>query len=117
MFRLHGLGGGYFPRPFYNIQDSPFVIIEIPVVRCKNKHKNMKKYFITIVDNKTLTTKNLVRNDDFINSTIDKELGGWANLRSASTSNNEINSYNYQQAGTTKDNKKSYSILCIEVEE
>lgn len=77
----------------------------------------MKKYFITIVNNTTLTTQNLVRDDENINATIDKELGGWANLKSASTSSHELDSYNYQQAGTTKDNTKSYSILCIEVED
>lgn len=75
----------------------------------------MKKYFITIVDNITLTTKNIVREDKNINETIDKELGGWANLRAASTSNRDLEIDNYQQAGTTKDFKKSFSILCIEV--
>lgn len=73
----------------------------------------MEKYFITIVDNKTMTVQYFICYDDDLNGRIEKELGGWGNLRSASTSDRTIDDTNYQQCGTTKDGRKSYSILCV----
>ena len=72
----------------------------------------MKKYVITIINLKTNTIHQLLKkDDDSINTTIEKELGGWNNLSSATTSNTMDNE-NYQSSGTTKDNKYMYSILC-----
>ena len=71
----------------------------------------MKKYIITIINLKTNTIHQLNKDDDNINTTIEKELGGWDNLKSATTSN-PMDSKNYQSSGTTKDNKYMYSILC-----
>ena len=71
----------------------------------------MKKYIITIVNLKTNTIHQLNKDDDNINTTIEKELGGWDNLKSATTSN-PMDSKNFQSSGTTKDNKYMYSILC-----
>ena len=72
----------------------------------------MKKYIITIINLKTNTIHNLNKDDSNIEKTIQKELGGWSNLGGASTSNRNIDDMNYQQCGTTKDNKYMYSILC-----
>ena len=71
----------------------------------------MKKYVITIINLKTNTIHQLNKDDNNINATIEKELGGWNNLSSATTSN-AMDSENYQSSGTTKDNKYMYSILC-----
>ena len=71
----------------------------------------MKKYIITIINLKTNTVHQLNKDDDNINTTIEKELGGWDNLKSATTSN-PMDNKNYQSSGTTKDNKYMYSILC-----
>ena len=71
----------------------------------------MKKYIITIVNLKTNTIHQLTKDDDNINTTIEKELGGWSNLKSATTTN-PMDNKNYQSSGTTKDNKYMYSILC-----
>ena len=73
------------------------------------------KYIITIVFRATGTVHNLERNEDTINSCINKELGGWDNLHAASTGGkSERGSLEYMQAGTTIDNSKVFSILCIE---
>lgn len=72
----------------------------------------MHKYILTIVDLKTGTVQNLVRESTLeLNKTVDKELGGWSNLRTASTSTKELDQENYQIAGTTKDDKSMFSIL------
>ena len=71
----------------------------------------MKKYIITIINLKTNTIHQLTKDDDNINTTIEKELGGWNNLKSATTTN-PMDNTNYQSSGTTKDNKYMYSILC-----
>ena len=71
----------------------------------------MKKYIITIINLKTNTIHQLTKDDDNINTTIKNVLGGWDNLKSATTSN-PMDNENYQSSGTTKDNKYMYSILC-----
>ena len=71
----------------------------------------MNKYIITIVNLKTNTIHQLTKDDDNINTTIKKELGGWDNLKGATTTN-PMDNKNYQSSGTTKDNKYMYSILC-----
>jgi len=72
----------------------------------------MKTYIITITDLITNTTHNLTRDESNIDKTIEKELGGWNNLRGAMTSNSLIDNINYQQTGTTYQNNKMFSILC-----
>ena len=71
----------------------------------------MKKYIITIVNLKTNTIHQLTKDDDNITTTIENVLGGWNNLKSATT-RNPMDNENYQSSGTTKDNKYMYSILC-----
>ena len=72
----------------------------------------MKKitYYLTIVVRESNTVHHLERDSETIDATIRKELGGWGNLRAASTGN----STEYFQAGTTYDNSKVFSILCVE---
>lgn len=75
----------------------------------------MVKYFITIVDRKACCS-NLIRTEEDINQTIEKELGGWDNLHSACTSgaNKRIeNKEEYFMSGTTRDGNKGFSIICM----
>lgn len=72
------------------------------------------KYIITIYNRETGTTSNLYRTEENITATIEKELGGWPNLFAASTSGISRDQPNeYMQAGTTRDNKFVFSILCV----
>ena len=75
------------------------------------------KYIITIIDRlKSNTVHHLERTEDNINQTIEKELNGWDNLYSACTScaqRDLLHKDEYFMAGTTKDNSKAFSILCV----
>ena len=73
------------------------------------------KYYITVVDKKTSTVHHLERDENTVNATIIKELGGWDNLHTASTGGAKVNhlSKDYYMAGTTRNNSKGFSILCI----
>lgn len=71
----------------------------------------MKTYVLTIIDLKTNTIQHLTRNNQNIDQTVQKKLGGWSNLINASTSNRSLDDINAQSCGTTKDNSKMYSIL------
>lgn len=73
----------------------------------------MKKYYITIITRATMTHASLERTEEDINKTIEKELGGWDNLHSAMTSGALHNDDEFFTAGTTKDNAKAFSILCV----
>ena len=73
----------------------------------------MLTYYITIIDRETKTQKNLVKNEDDIDKTITSELGGWNNLLSACTSGMNWMGEEYFMAGTTRDDSKVFSILCI----
>lgn len=72
-----------------------------------------KKYFITIVDNTTFTSQNLVRDEYTIDDTVKKELGGYGNLTRAMTSGKNVSKEHFCQTGTTNDGSKSYSIICV----
>ena len=75
----------------------------------------MLKYYITIVDRITNTIHHLERTKDNIDATIVKELGSWT-THSAMTSGVAKHEEEFFQAGTTKDNKKCFSILAVWVE-
>lgn len=78
----------------------------------------MKKYFVTVIDLKTHCAQHLVRDShEDITKVVDKELGGWANLKTAMTSTPYLDDINYQQAGTTKDLTKAFSIICLKDKE
>jgi hypothetical protein len=74
------------------------------------------KYIITIFERVTSTTNLLNKTEDNINETIDKELGGWNNLHACSNSgvkHDLLSKDEYFMAGTTKDNLKCFSIICV----
>ena len=73
----------------------------------------MVNYYITIVDSKTETVHNLVRDEDTITKCINKELGGWDNLHSACTGGACRKKEEYFMAGTTRDGLKAFSILAV----
>ena len=76
-----------------------------------------RKYYITIVELKSGTQQNLIREEDIVDETIDKHLGGWGNLYGSSSSNRNVDNLNFQQSGTTRDGSKMFSILCCAEEE
>lgn len=80
-----------------------------------------RKYFITIVDLKTLTQQNLIASEEEIDNKITKFLGGWDNLDKAGIFNNkekDLRDFNAQLSGVTLDNKLMYSILvCLDQRE
>lgn len=68
------------------------------------------KYFITIVNNETLSVSHTERYTMFeLTDFVHIMLGGWGNMRSEGTSNGE----HWCQSGHTVDGKMSYSILAV----
>ena len=76
----------------------------------------MKKlrYILTIYDRNTKTVQHLERDAETINATVTKELGDWGHCTSTSNVDRSARPKEFFQAGTTKDNTKCFSILCIE---
>ena len=72
-----------------------------------------KKYLVTIIFVEEGEHISLNPKEDGLDEYIQFHLGGWDNLNVASTSSDKLNKGNYQQAGTTKDGKKLFSILCF----
>lgn len=73
----------------------------------------MRKFIITIVNIENNVVKHLIRLNEDIHQTVEKELGGYINIKnSCSSSDFDIDSVNHQSAGTTKDGKFMFSILC-----
>jgi hypothetical protein len=74
----------------------------------------MLKYFITIVEvkNGTPLVFHLERDEETIEATVQKELGGWSS-HLASTSGANRHEKEFFQAGTTKDGSKAFSILAV----
>lgn len=73
----------------------------------------MKKYYITIITRATNSCELIERSDKDIAETIDSLLGGWGNLYYSLTSGSNQDDDEYFTAGTTKDNAKAFSILCV----
>jgi len=73
----------------------------------------MLKYYITIVVRANNLVHHLVRNEENIDTTIQKELGSWGNLHGAMTSGKNTHPREFFQTGVTKDNTKAFSILAI----
>lgn len=71
------------------------------------------KYIITIYNRITDCTSFLEATEETLNTKVQKELGGWDNLHSASTSGYNRHSNEYMQAGTTRDDIFIFSILSI----
>ena len=76
----------------------------------------MKKlrYILTIYDRNTKTIQYLERDETTINETVTKELGDWGHCAMTSGVNRSKHPQEFFQAGTTKDDLKCFSILCIE---
>ena len=76
----------------------------------------MKKYCITIVVKETGCVSSFVRDEEDIDSCVDKELGGWNNIQHyASTAPVKGNSQDeYTMVGCTKDNSKAFCISRLE---
>ena len=72
------------------------------------------KYILTIYDRNTKTIQHLARNAEDINATVTKELGDWGHCACTSGVNRSTRPQEFFQAGTTKDDSKCFSILCIE---
>lgn len=75
----------------------------------------MKRYFITIYDRNTNSVQYFERTQETIDSLVEKELGSWT-THSACTSGVKPNKDEFFQTGTTKDNSKCFSILCVVTE-
>ena len=73
------------------------------------------RYILTIYDRNTKTISHLERNSETIDETVEKELGSWT-THLAMTSGVANHPKEFFQTGTTKDNSKCFSILCIEEE-
>lgn len=69
------------------------------------------KYYITIVNKKTLTSQYLERNKEELEKTILKEFGGWLNTRVCSREGSGTDEY--CMAGETKDGEKVFSVLAV----
>lgn len=74
------------------------------------------RYILTIYDRNTKTISHLERDAETINATVTKELGDWGHCASTSGVDRSARPQEFFQAGTTKDNTKCFSILCIEEE-
>lgn len=77
----------------------------------------MEKYVITIINLSTGTKQYIERDQTNIDETIQKELGGWGQLRSSGNADRDLDDINYQLCGFTKDHTKMYSILCYKGED
>ena len=73
----------------------------------------MTKYIITIVDEQGLTQL-FTKDESTIDTLINNELDGWNNLSSACTGGSKRKESEYFQAGTTRDGKIAFSILCVQ---
>ena len=74
--------------------------------------ETMKKYFVTIYDRTNNSINYFERTADTIDALIKKELGSWT-THSACTSGVNYHKDEFFQTGTTKDNSKCFSILCV----
>lgn len=74
------------------------------------------RYILTIYDRNTKTIQCLERDGETINATVTKELGDWGHCTLTSGVDRFARPYEFFQTGTTKDNTKCFSILCIEEE-
>jgi len=74
------------------------------------------RYILTIYDRNTKTVSHLERDEKTIDETVAKELGDWGHCASTSGVDRSARPKEFFQAGTTKDNTKCFSILCIEEE-
>ena len=72
------------------------------------------KYILTIYNRDTKTVHHLERSAEDINATVTKELGDWGHCACTSGIDRSTRPQEFFQAGTTKDNSKCFSILCIE---
>ena len=72
------------------------------------------RYILTIYDRDTKTVSHLERDATTINETVTKELGDWGHCACTSGVDRSKAPQEFFQAGTTKDNTKCFSILCIE---
>lgn len=72
----------------------------------------MLKYYITIVERATKTVHHLIRDEQTIDKTVEKELGCWT-THSAMTSGVANHDKEFFQCGTTRDNAKAFSILAV----
>ena len=73
------------------------------------------RYILTIYDRNTKTVQHLERDAETINTTVTKELGDWGHC-TCTGADRSARPQEFFQAGTTKDNSKCFSILCIEEE-
>jgi len=73
----------------------------------------MKTLYLITIHDIILNTKDYFEknNENDLNNLINKELKGWGNLQTASTSG--INDDSYCLSGITKDKQKTFSILKI----
>lgn len=78
----------------------------------------MKKlrYILTIYNRNTKTLSHLERDASNINETVTKELGDWGHCAMTSGVDRSARPQEFFQAGTSLDNSKCFSILCIEEE-
>lgn len=72
------------------------------------------RYIITIYDRETKTVQHLERDACDINETVTKKLGDWGHCACTSGVDRSAHPQEFFQAGTTKDDTKCFSILCIE---
>lgn len=72
------------------------------------------KYILTIYNRNTKTLQHLERDKETINATIIKELSDQGHCACTSGVNRSEHPKEFFQAGTTKDDTKCFSILCIE---
>ena len=72
------------------------------------------KYILTIYNRDTKTVHHLERDAETINATVTKGRGDWGYCAMTSGVDRSARPQEFFQAGTTKDNSKCFSILCIE---
>lgn len=70
-----------------------------------------RNYVITIVDLVHGNYISFTAKEENIDKVVNENFGGWQNLNGSSSSNEKISANNFQQAGSTRDGKKLYSIL------
>ena len=70
-----------------------------------------RNYVITIVDLVHEERVSFTATEETIQKVVDDNFGGWKNLNSACTSSDILKEGNFQQAGSTRDGNKLYSIL------
>lgn len=70
-------------------------------------------YYITIIDTKTHRQSNLVRNDENIAETVEKELGSYSDKCMTSNRFKEEPKDGFIQSGLTTNKSKVFSIICL----